>query len=279
MGCIRVVVFAGGPGMAKGLKPFIHRLATHSEIFLAGVFCQSEAPTLRAVFKDRWRRRRLLALPVLLAEFAGAIERRMVQPTVEKALNRTIAGLADRIIFVPDIHAPGVIGHVKSLEPDVGLSYGSPILKPDLFDIPVWGTLGIHHGKVPEYRGKKTDFWAMYNGEATVDVTIMKINAGLDTGYVVKEGAVAVGRRSYRKVSRKLEALGIDLYIEAILDVKAGTAAYRPQAGKKGKLYRDPGIADIVKLYRKQLVGLPAQKTVRSKNIPCSGSIPGSRTK
>jgi len=50
-----------------------------------------------------------------------------------------------------------------------------------------------------------------------------------------------------------LEELGFALYIQAILEVKAGTATYRPQVGKKGKLYRDPKLGDILTLWWRQL--------------------------
>jgi MoaA/NifB/PqqE/SkfB family radical SAM enzyme len=61
--------------------------------------------------------------------------------------------------------------------------------------------------------------------------------------------------RSLRAVWNELEPLGFALYIEAILEVKAGTAEYRPQAGKKGKLYRDPKLSDMFTLWRKHSIG------------------------
>jgi methionyl-tRNA formyltransferase len=93
----------------------------------------------------------------------------------------------------------------------------------------------------------------MYNGEETAGVTIQKINTGLDTGSIVKEGEVRIGRRAQQAVWRELEALGLDLYIESILAVRAGTAVYRPQTGPKGKLYRNPKPMDFVNYWLRQL--------------------------
>jgi folate-dependent phosphoribosylglycinamide formyltransferase PurN len=250
---IRVVLFGGGPVLERDVKQFICRLEAHPEIELLGAFCQSEAQTFQAVVRDLWRRRRFLALPLLLAHTADVVGRHLSRPRAEFELNRAMARLSDRIHFVSDIHAEGVLEAVRALKPDLGLIYGSPILKPALFEIPMRGTLGIHHGKVPEYRGKKTTFWAMYNGEPTAGVTIQKVNAGLDTGQIVKEGEVLIGRRSLRAVWTELEALGLDLYIEAIIEVKAGTATFRPQVGKKGKLCRDPKPGDVLRFWRRQL--------------------------
>jgi methionyl-tRNA formyltransferase len=253
---IRVVLFGGGPVMVWGAKRFICQLESHPEIAFLAAFCQSEAPKFRAVAQDLWRRRRLLALPLLLVHTANGIGRYLYQPRAVAEMNRTLARLSDRIHYVSDIHAEEVIEGVRSLKADLGLIYGSPVLKRELFEIPALGTLGIHHGKVPEYRGKKTTFWSMYNDEETAGVTIQKVCAGLDTGQVVKEGVVRIGRRSLRMVSNELESLGLSLYIQAILEVKAGRARYRPQEGKKGRLYRDPRLKDILILWRKQLFGI-----------------------
>jgi len=249
---IRVVMFGSGPRLTRDAKQFLCYLEAHPEITFLGAFCQSEAQTLGAIAKDLWRRRGWLALPLLLAWLSSDIGRFLVQPGAEIELNKKLDQLSDRIHFVRDIHAQTVLEQVQALTPDLGLVYGSPILKPVLFEIPRCGTLGIHHGKVPEYRGNKTTFWAMYNGETSAGVTIQKINAGLDTGEIVKAGEVPIGHRSRRAVWRELEALGLDLYLQAILEVKAGTAVYRPQTGTKGKLYRNPKLGDLLNFWGKQ---------------------------
>jgi folate-dependent phosphoribosylglycinamide formyltransferase PurN len=246
---IRVFVFGGGPVLEWGVKRFICRLEEHPEIDFLGCFCQSEGQSVLMILRDLWRRRRLLALPLIVLQIGRHIIRFLSQPRGQIKLKRELRRLADRITFVPDIHAEDVLSRVRALSPDLGLIYGSPILKPELFQIPEYGTLGIHHGKVPEYRGKKTTFWAMYNGEETAGVTIQRVNAGLDTGEIAKQGEVPIGRRSQRAVWKELENLGLDLYIQAILEVRQGTASYRPQLGKKGKLYRDPEFSDILKLW------------------------------
>ena len=249
---IRVVMFGSGPRLTHDAKQFLCRLEAHPEILFLGAFCQAEARTFWAVVKDLWRRRGLLALPLLLAWIANDMGRLVVQPRTEIKMNSKLSQISHLIHFVKDIHAQEVLDHLNSLAPDLGLVYGSPILKPKLFEIPRCGSLGIHHGKVPEYRGNKTTFWAMYNGEKVAGVTIQKINTGLDTGEIVKAGEVTIGRRSQRAVWNELEALGLDLYIQAILEVKAGTATYQPQVGTKGKLYRNPKLGDLLNFWGKQ---------------------------
>ena len=52
---------------------------------------------------------------------------------------------------------------------------------------------------------------------------------------------------------RELEALGLDLYIQAILEVKRGVAEFRPQTGVKGRLYRNPKPIDFLRFWAKQI--------------------------
>lgn len=249
---IRVVMFGSGPALTHDAREFLCRLEVHPEIELLGAFCQAKSQSPAAIFMDLWRRRKMLAFPLFIARYVVAFFRFVGHHREEIELRRIINQISSRIHFVEKIHAQDVLDWVSSLQPDLGLIYGSPILKPKLFNIPRLGTLGIHHGKVPEYRGNKTPFWAMYNGEEYAGVTIQKINEGLDTGSIVKEGKVPIGRRSYASVVHDLEILGLDLYIQAILEVKNGTAAYLPQPEMKGKLYRNPKFGDFVLFWMRQ---------------------------
>lgn len=246
-------MFGSGPELNWDAKQFICRLEEHSEIEFLGAFCQAQSQSLQAVFIDLWKRRRWLAFPLFAIWVIDKYKRLLLHRRDEITLQRILEKISERIRFVPDIHARNVLEQICALNPDLGLIYGSPILKPELFEIPRLGTLGIHHGKVPEYRGNKTTFWAMYNGEPVAGVTIQKVNRGLDTGSVVKTGEVSTQGRAYQAVVRELERLGLDLYLQAILEVKHGTAEYKPQSGVKGKLYRNPKPVDFLRFWGRQI--------------------------
>jgi len=245
-------MFGSGPELNPDAKQFLYKLDEHPEIEFLGAFCQAQSQSIGAVFADLWKRRGLLSLPLFGVWLLNKSLRFILHPREELMLKQKLENIQNRIHFVPDIHAQQILKQVKSLEPDLGLIYGSPILKPELFEIPKLGTLGIHHGKVPEYRGNKTTFWMMYNGEKFAGVTIQKVNKGLDTGAIVKTGEVNAYRRPYQTVFHELEALGVELYIQAILDVKQGVAEYKPQTGTKGRLYRNPKLGDFVRFWGRQ---------------------------
>lgn len=245
---IRVVLFGGAYFEPEALR-FLLRLNEHTEIALLGAFCEGRGRGLLARVANLVRRRRLAAVPILAMEVLRAFGSFARHPIAELRFRRRSAAALRRVLVVPDVHAAEVVARVRFLRPDLGLIYGSPILRPELFEIPRFGTIGIHHGKVPEYRGKKTTFWAMHNGESSAGVTIQRINAGLDTGEIVSEAEVPIEGKSYRRVEAEVEALGTALYIDSIVAIKRGTARPRPQRPGRFRLYRQPAPRDIVRFW------------------------------
>jgi folate-dependent phosphoribosylglycinamide formyltransferase PurN len=243
---IRVVVFTSGPALEPAAGEFIVRLEDHAEIELVGVFHQTRGLGLRRVWEDLCRRRGLLAPPLFVLHGLRQALLFLPRPDREIRRRRRLAAIATRVHHVADLHATDTVDRIRQTAPQLGLIYGAPILKPAVFEIPARGTLGIHHGRLPDYRGKKTTFWAMFDGAPSAGVTIQRVNAGLDTGEIVAEGSVPIRRRSLRDVWKRLEALGIDLYLESILEMKRGTATFRQPIGRRRPLCRDPRPRDIL---------------------------------
>jgi folate-dependent phosphoribosylglycinamide formyltransferase PurN len=252
---IRVVMF-GGTYLQPGAVEFAAMLEQHPDVDLLLVLCQGEGTGRRHRFRDLWRRRQWVALPLMSVQLATFVLRLMSDPRAVVDLRRQARAVRAKIVTVRDLHSVDVLDRLKSLKPDLGVIYGSPILRPELFQIPSFGTLGIHHGRVPDYRGKKTTFWEMYNGEDVAGVTIQRINPGVDTGDVAKAGVVQIGRKSYLRVEREVERLGFALYLEATLDVWRGTASYRPQISHAmpAKIYRQPAPADIARFWYRRIL-------------------------
>ncbi|PQO44222.1 formyl transferase [Blastopirellula marina] len=78
---------------------------------------------------------------------------------------------------------------LRELRPDVIVTSGCPILKPELFGLARLATINVHWGIAPAYRGENTLFWPMYYGDVeNVGVTIHRIDAGIDTGPILAHG-------------------------------------------------------------------------------------------
>jgi folate-dependent phosphoribosylglycinamide formyltransferase PurN len=252
------VVFFGGAYLQPGAKRFVAMLEANPDIELVLGLCEGPGSGLRHRLANLWQRRGLFAIPVLTTEIAGQCLAFLREPRQWLVLHGRSARAKSKIRSVADVHAQSVLDQLRELAPDLGVIYGGPILRPAVFDIPRLGTLGIHHGRVPAYRGKKTTFWEMYNGESEAGITIQRVGAGLDTGDVVRKDSVPIGRKSYGRLWREVEELGCEVFIAAIVDMKHGRATLTPQSPARGPLYRQPTAGDLLRFALRRLLRRPS---------------------
>ena len=140
---------------------------------------------------------------------------------------------------------------IESIMPDLGIALGGPILKEKVFAIPRLGTINLHKGKVPDYRGMPPAFWELNNGEVDVGCTIHKVESGLDSGDILIARSVKVDRFStLHGVKAKLNRLGVEMVCDAVGQIISNTAVYLKQA-LGGKTNTRPLLAVEAKLKRK----------------------------
>lgn len=61
------------------------------------------------------------------------------------------------------------------------------ILKPLIFGIPPRGTLNLHGGRLPDYRGAAPINWQIINGESEGGCCVLFMDAGIDTGPIARQ--------------------------------------------------------------------------------------------
>lgn len=91
------------------------------------------------------------------------------------------------VAWVNDINSPDVGKAISAYGADLGIVAGTYILKPSTFDAPRLGSINLHCGKTPEYRGGPPLFWELYNGESEFGITIHKVSSKLDAGHIILE--------------------------------------------------------------------------------------------
>jgi methionyl-tRNA formyltransferase len=122
------------------------------------------------------------------------------------------------------IRRPEIIDQLRSLDAElmVIVGYGQ-IIPQTIIDLPRHGILNVHASLLPKYRGAAPIQWAIANGETETGVTIMQIDAGLDTGDMLLKAAVTIGPdETTPELSARLAPLGAQLLLQAIDDVQAG---------------------------------------------------------
>jgi len=156
---------------------------------------------------------------------------------------------------------------VRGQASDLGIALGSPILKEALFSLPRLGTINLHKGLLPNYRGMPPAFWEMHRGENSVGCTVHRVEAGLDTGDIILERSVAVDRfATVSGVQTKLHRVGVELVCEAAARVLAGSAIYTPQQAG-GSTNTRPTLASAAALASKLAARDPADSGMLKKAL------------
>lgn len=176
------------------------------------------------------------------------------------------------LLHVDDIHAADTVNLITAFAPDVGLSLAAPILKRSVFSIPTLGTLNLHKGSLPDYRGMPPAFWELWNDDSVVGCSVHWVDDRLDTGNVVCQTTLPRQRFStVRGMQVQLDEVGIRLMNEAVSRVLRNSAQSTPQAAH-GKTYRKPTLAQIRVLERRLLSNQtpPTSLAARAVKHACS---------
>ncbi|HMA42805.1 MAG TPA: methionyl-tRNA formyltransferase [Gemmatimonadales bacterium] len=113
---------------------------------------------------------------------------------------------------------PEFLHRLRTLAPDVGVvvAYGH-ILRPELLAIPRRGMVNVHPSLLPALRGAAPVEWAILNGLETSGVTIMQLDAGMDSGPILHQlpHHIAPGITG-GELSAHLAEMGAQALIEAL---------------------------------------------------------------
>ena len=142
------------------------------------------------------------------------------------------------------------ISELRALKPEliVVVAYGQ-ILPQAILDLPPHGCLNVHTSLLPKYRGAAPIQWAIANGDAETGVTIMKMDAGLDTGPILTMRRTPIlPADDSQTLHDRLAQLGAELLVETIPGHAAGKILPQPQpaegASYAAKIKKEDGKID-----------------------------------
>ena len=191
------VAFAGTPEFA--VAPLRAILASRHA--LVGVLTQPDRPAGRG--------RQLSASPVKELALAGQL------PIAQPQALRTDDGREQLVTWRPDVV--------------VVVAYGL-MLPPAVLAIPRLGCVNIHASLLPRWRGAAPIQRAIMAGDALSGVTIMQMDAGLDTGPILLTRELVLSRdMDAAGLHAALSLLGSGLIVEALDGLAAGTLTAVPQ--------------------------------------------------
>ncbi|MCR4901913.1 MAG: methionyl-tRNA formyltransferase [Butyrivibrio sp.] len=145
------------------------------------------------------------------------------------------------------IRDPEAVNYMKSLDADIYVvaAFGQ-ILPQEVLDIPKFGCVNIHASLLPKYRGAAPIQQAIIDGEKYTGVTIMQMNAGMDTGDILLQKKIEISEEETGgSLFDKLSILGAELIVEALPLIEAGTLIPVKQdeelSTKCGKITKEMG--------------------------------------
>ena len=143
-----------------------------------------------------------------------------------------------RIVAVNNLNGPRAAEILKESQVDLGIVLGTRILKRSTFAVPRLGSINLHKGTVPEYRGLPPGFWELYDGVPAAGVTVHFVDDGLDTGDVVGTGRIEITELDNEATLRtKLDRAGASLLTDCVERLRDGTAvrASQPKGTRRAR--------------------------------------------
>jgi methionyl-tRNA formyltransferase len=107
------------------------------------------------------------------------------------------------------------------------------LLPQEVLDIPRHGCINIHASLLPRWRGAAPIHRALEAGDTETGVTLMQMDAGLDTGAMLRAASVAIDPQdTTATLHDKLATLGARLIVEALGELERnGALPATPQPG------------------------------------------------
>lgn len=123
-------------------------------------------------------------------------------------------------------------GEFAALDLDVAVvaAYGL-ILPQAILDAPREGCLNVHGSILPRWRGAAPVQRAILAGDSETGVTIMQMDAGLDTGGMRLIGRTPVADKTAGELTDELAAMGAALMVKVLADLSACPPAPQPDDG------------------------------------------------
>lgn len=119
---------------------------------------------------------------------------------------------------------PGFVTVLRGLEPDVVvvIAYGQ-LLPQVVLDVPRFGCLNVHTSLLPRHRGAAPIQWALLEGDTETGISLMRMDAGLDTGPVVAVSRTPIlDGDTASSLHDRLAVLGAELVVKVLPGYVAG---------------------------------------------------------
>jgi folate-dependent phosphoribosylglycinamide formyltransferase PurN len=246
----RVILLTHG-----GAELVLERLLALEGVEVAGVFVETEITPRRGLREKLRRSLRYDGWAATLWKLAGQLSGRRAgadaatAEAARDALRESAEARGVPFHFVNNYHTAEAVELMRAARADLGVVYGTNIIRESVFGLPRLGSINLHQGLAPFYRGGPPVFWELYNGEREVGLTVHFVAAKVDTGAVLLQETVPLAYDDahgddfgafIEEYTARLRARSAELVARAVALIAEGTNEARPQDTTLGKRYRLP---------------------------------------
>lgn len=127
---------------------------------------------------------------------------------------------------------PAVQAEFAALTADIAVvaAYGL-ILPQAILDAPQHGCVNVHGSLLPRWRGAAPVQRAILAGDGETGITIMQMEAGLDTGPMLAKAETPIARKTAGALTREIAELGAALLVDVLADLPAHPPVAQPETG------------------------------------------------
>lgn len=242
---MRVILLTHG-----GAGPIIERLCRAENVDLVAVYIET-ATTPNRSFSEKIKRS--LKYDGTLATLRKFIPIGRKMPVGDEDIADDTVEIAERcgvaVYKIDNFHTEASLDLLRKADADLGVVFGTNIIKESVFSIPKLGSINLHQGLAPYYRGGPPVFWELFNNEKEVGITVHFVAAAVDTGDIIKQMKVPLEYDTafgsdheafIAKYRKKLKEHSVDLIEEAVLKIASANFERIAQDTTLGKRYRLP---------------------------------------
>ena len=162
---------------------------------------------------------------------------------------------------------------MRNLIPELFLVAGfSSIFKKDLLNIPIKGTLNLHAGKLPKYRGGSPLNWQLISGENEAGISVLYMDEGIDSGHLLAESIIPIDSKdTISDLHHKANILFPKLVLETLTKFDAGNFEGIPQQEQEASYWHQRNDMDG-KLNFHTMTALDGERLVRALTKPYLGA-------
>jgi folate-dependent phosphoribosylglycinamide formyltransferase PurN len=163
-----------------------------------------------------------------------------------------LAGVPRLAVANPNSDAAATF--LREMCPDIVIARCKFILKPEIFRIASTGTFALHPGICPEYRNAHGCFWALVSRDLDrVGMTLLRIDAGVDTGPVYLQAGCAIDEvsESHNVIQYRVVTENLDRIAATLIDLFRGENVEAvPTSGRKSAVWGQPRLTDYLRWKR-----------------------------